>query len=151
MAAILNERPEPASESSEADWHGLWFSTVRQGFKSIAIVPVDWDLAPERLAQALADAGRLQGVTSVRRINAVKAQPTDVRGVTESIRELTHRGTSLVVAVDPVVHSPAALPIACATDAFILVVRIGESSVASVRQTINAIGRHRLVGSIVIG
>src|SRR5262249_21135112 len=150
MGAILNEGPVPASEA-DADWHRLWFSTVRQGLSSITLGPVDWGLEPDRLAQTLVEAGRLQGVTPVRRVSAVKAEPTDVRGVTDSIREMTHRGTSVVVAVDPVVHSPAALPIACSTAAFIVVVRMGESSVASVRQTISAIGRHRLIGSIVLG
>ena len=46
--------------------------------------------------------------------------------------------------------NPAAIPIARATSAALLVVRVGESRLAAARSTIEAVGRERLLGSVVL-
>jgi hypothetical protein len=63
---------------------------------------------------------------------------------------MTGRGDWVIVPVDAIDVNPSSVPIAQATSASLLVVRLGQSMLTSARNAIEVVGRERLLGSIVL-
>ena len=57
----------------------------------------------------------------------------------------------MIVPVDPIAENPSSVPIVQATSAALLVVRLGDSLLASARSAIEVVGRAKFLGSIVVG
>ena len=72
-------------------------------------------------------------------------------GLIDELGVMTGRGDWVIVPVDAIEVNPSSVPIAQATSASLLVVRLGESMLASARNAIEVVGRERLLGSIVLG
>jgi len=140
-----------ASLSADADMHRLWFTMLRYSWESLAIVPTEARIETHQLMETLVELGRQHGAKPIRSLNAIGVRLGDVQGVTESIRQMTEHGVSVVVSVDPLADNPAALPIACAVSGVLLVVRMGESLLTRAAESVAALGRERLIGSVVLG
>ena len=136
---------------SDSDLQRLWFTTRQQGWSSLAIIPSDAAVDAGRVAESLVATGRLYGERTVSLLNARGAQLTGVHDLVDLLGVMTGRGEWVIVPVDPIEDSPSAVPIVRATSAAILVVRLGESLLNSARTAIEAIGRERFLGSIVLG
>ena len=63
---------------------------------------------------------------------------------------MTARGEWVIVAVDPIADHPSVVPLVRAASAALLVVRLGESSLASAQAAIDTVGRTRFLGSVVL-
>src|SRR6185436_4198366 len=94
--------------------------------------------------------GRLHGERPVSLLNATHLPLESVQPRIESIGHMTTRGEWVIVAVDPVVANPGAVAIVRGTSAALLVVRLGESFLASARTTIDVVGRERFLGCVVL-
>ena len=140
-----------APQSPDAQWQQLWFSAFRQPRSSVAIIPLEAGQDANQVAQALVAVGQQLSGSAVRFIDAVGAGLGDVQALVDETREMTNRGDSVVVAVDPIAQNPAAIPIVLATSGALLVVRIGASHFAQAQKTIETIGRDRLLGSVILG
>jgi len=139
------------ARASERDWQWLWFSTLqRRPGSALAVVPGDGDVKAGRVAEAVVAVGRLYGERPVQLLNAEGVGLGDVEKLLDALSAMTGRGEWVIVPVDPIALNPAAIPIARATSAALLVVRVGESRLAAARSTIEAVGRERLLGSVVL-
>ena len=69
----------------------------------------------------------------------------------DTLNAMTGRGDWVIVPLDPIGDNPNAVPIARATSGALLVVNLGESLMTSARTAIDAVGRERFLGSVVIG
>jgi hypothetical protein len=139
-----------AKTAPSLDWQRLWFATRQQAWSSLAVIPSDGALDVKWVAESLVATGRLYGEKPVSLLDATGAQPSDVRQLVESLAAMTARGEWVVVAVDPITENPSAVPLVRATSASLLAVRLGESLLGSARAAIEAVGRERFLGSIVL-
>ena len=140
-----------SGRASESDWQRLWFAMLDKPWSSLAIIPTDAGVEAGRVGEALVAVGQMHGERPVRLLNAEGVPLDAVRRVVGDLSAMTRRGESVVVVIDPLAQNPAAIPIARATSAALLVVRVGESRLASARSTIEAVGRDHLLGSLVLG
>jgi hypothetical protein len=134
----------------DTDWQRLWFTTRQHGWNSLAIIPSEAAVDVGRVAESLVNTGRLCAERPVTLLNARGANMANVHDLVDSLGAMTGRGEWVIVPVDPIEDSPSAVPIVLATSAALLVVRLGESLLTSARVAIEAVGRERFLGSIVL-
>ena len=134
----------------DMDWQRIWFATRQQAWTSLAVIPSDHGVDVGRVAESLVAAGRLLDDKPVTLLNGRGAELSGVRQLVDSLAVMTGRGEWVVVAVDPIGLNPTTVPLVRATSAALLVVQLGESLLASSRATIEAVGRERFLGSIVL-
>jgi hypothetical protein len=132
------------------DWQRLWFATRERQWTSLAIIPSDRSIDIRRIAESLVETGRIHGERPITLLSGVGVQLAGVHQIVDSIGAMTTRGDWLVVPVDPITDNPSAVPIVHATSAALLVVRLGESLLGSARATLEAVGRERFLGSVVL-
>jgi hypothetical protein len=141
----VKEAPAPNS-----DWQRLWFSAREHDWNSLALVPGDSGVDVVQVAETLATTGRLYGEKAVTVLNGRGVQLTNVHQLIDTLGVMTGRGDWVIVPVDAVSENPSSIPIVQATSAALFVVRLGESFLSSARSAIEAVGRERFLGSIVI-
>jgi hypothetical protein len=141
----VKARPTP-----ESDWQRLWFSTRQQAWTSLAIIPSDGSVDVGRMAETLVATGRLHGEKPVNLLDAKGVQLANMRQLLDALSAMTGRGEWVIVPVDPIAENPSSVPIVQATSAALLVVRLGESLLASARSAIEVVGRAKFLGSIVL-
>jgi hypothetical protein len=95
-------------------------------------------------------AGRQHGEKPDSLLNAIGAQLTDVRQLVDKLNATTARGEWVIVAVDPIADNPSVVPLVRAASSALLVVRLGESLLASAQAAIDTVGRSRFLGSVVL-
>lgn len=132
------------------DWQRLWFATRQQPWTSLAIIPSDSGVDAKEVAESLVATGQIHGERPVSLLNALSAQLGDVQRIVDTIASVTSRGEWIIVPVDPISDNPTTIPIVRSTTAALLVVRLGQSLLTSSRTALEAIGRDRFIGSIVL-
>jgi hypothetical protein len=135
----------------DTDWQRLWFATREHQWSSLAIIPSDNGIDVRDVAASLVETGRAHGQRPVNLVSGIGVRLEGVHQVVDSIGAMTSLGNWVIVPVDPIADNPSALPIVHAASAALLVVRLGESQLGSARATIEAIGRARFLGSVVLG
>jgi hypothetical protein len=133
-----------------ADWQRIWLAARRREWNSLAIVPSHPGIDVKRVAERLAATGRVHGERPVSVVDSVGVELSNVGQVIDSVEALSDRGECVLVPVDPVAENPATLAIIRAMSATLLVVRLGESQLATVQHVIDTIGRERVLGSLVL-
>ena len=74
----------------------------------------------------------------------------DIQGLVDVIETHKRRGVQVVVACDHLEDSPATLALTRAASGALLVVRLGQSRLSSVRKTVEAVGRDRVITSVTL-
>jgi hypothetical protein len=143
----VSTKPGP----DHSDWERLWFATRQKAWSSLAIIPSDRTVDAESIAKSLVATGRIHGERPVSLLNGRGVQLGGVHRLADTLGAMTARGEWVIVPVDPIADNPNAVPIVQAASAALLVVRLGESRLASSRTAIETIGRDRFLGSIVLG
>ena len=138
------------TESPENEWQRIWFSIRQQRWTSLALVPGQGGVDVATVADKLAATVRLHGEHPVTVVNATRIQIGNVQQTIDSITTATTRGDYVLIAVDPIDENPSAIGIVQAASAALLVLRLGESRLTAAQGTIDAIGRDRFLGSIVV-
>jgi hypothetical protein len=136
--------------SASMDWERLWVATRQNDWTSLAVIPSDRGVDIKQVADSMLVAGRQHGEKPVALLNATGAQLTDVRHLVDKLTAMTGRGEWVIIAVDPIADNPSVMPLIRAASAALLVVRLGESFLASAQETIDAVGRPRFLGSVVL-
>jgi hypothetical protein len=136
--------------ASDIDWQRLWSATRQRAWSSLAIIPNEPGVDVLQIAESLVATGRLHGERPVSVLNATGVHLEGVHQITDALSAMTGRGDWVIVPVDPIAENPSAVPIVQATSAALLVVRLGESLLASARTAIETVGRDRFLGSIVL-
>jgi hypothetical protein len=138
------------AQTPNDDWQRIWLSASEKDWSSLVLVPNDDTVDAVRFAEMLAKTGRVHGERPVSVVSAVGVQLGEVEATIDSINETTNRGERVIVPVDPIADHPAAIAILRASSAALLLVRLGESELATAHSTIEIVGKERLLGSVVV-
>ena len=114
------------------------------------VIPSDVGVDIKQVAESMVAAGRQHGEKPVSLLNATGAELNDVRQLVDKLNAITARGEWVIVAVDPIADNPSVVPLVRAASAALLVVRLGESLLASAQAAIDTVGRSRFLGSVVL-
>jgi hypothetical protein len=149
----------PFAEVPTAEHQALWFALARQRPRSVALVAVEPGVQVQRLAGALAEIGRRLGDHPV---TAIAANPCDYDFVTRTTSLIATMGNDasrkpgsspleVIVGLPPVTAEPLGLAVAQAVDAVVLCFNLGKTTIDAARETIDLVGRDRIVGCVAIG
>ena len=135
---------------ANSEWQRIWVMLREHEWTSLAIVPSHAGIDVVSIAESLTRTGRLHGERPVTTVNAVGVQLSNVNHLIESANGLGAHGQLVLVPVDPIEANPSAIAIVRAASAALLVVRVGESLLASAQATIDTVGRERFLGTILV-
>jgi hypothetical protein len=141
---------EPKTPAFHQAWEPLWRSELAKPWNTLAIVATDSTADACRTAEILAAVADQLG-KPVRVVSAVGATSVEARGIVEQVATWGSGGTHLLVACDSLRTNTSMLPVLQATSGVVLVVRLGESLLASAKRTVSAVGRDRIFATIAIG
>ncbi|MFO0590944.1 MAG: hypothetical protein U0441_25600 [Polyangiaceae bacterium] len=140
---------QKAPEES-VDWQRLWLTTLRSPWRSLGLVPIGAGVRTLLIAAALAEVGKHHpGGTLIAHDATEVSLPT----LTAELAALVARARSAdrsVVALPPLLESPAGIALARAVDALILCISLGDSAIAEAEQVLAEVGRDRVLGCVII-
>ena len=139
-----------APQSPDNEWQRIWFAILQHTWSSLALVPTHSGIDVVKVAHTLVATGRLQGERPVGLVDATGIQLANVQQVISSLSAVADRGEHAIVPVDPIQDNPSTIAIVQAASMALLVVRLGESLLASAQTTLDVVGRNRFIGSIVV-
>jgi hypothetical protein len=136
--------------SDDVRMQKLWLATQRREWRSLAVLATDQEVDTMRVAELLA-----------RLAWSYRGKPScvfDLRDLSlrlvEYHQNVVHAqvdaGACVVVALSCTSHNPTAVPIARSVDAVILCVGLGTASMKAAEQTLDEVGRDRVLGAIVV-
>jgi hypothetical protein len=137
-------------QSLDNEWQRIWFAIRQHTWSTLALVPSHSGIDVVKIAQALVATGRLQGERPVGMVDATGVQLGNVQQTIASMTSAGERGEHAVVPVDAIHDNPSTIAIVQAASIALLVVRLGESPLASAQTTLDVVGRSRFIGSIVV-
>lgn len=146
-ARVIDLPLAPASRELQQ----LWFSLSAQRWSSLLLVPAPGAPPVLSLANELALIGRRANAdarTSV--LDGTRLSLEQVAGLQTQLAARVGQGERVLVAIDRVDETPAALALASRCDAALLCVGLGRSDVSSAREAIERCGRARFLGSVVL-
>jgi hypothetical protein len=148
--ALVARSPDLASLWDDVRLQKLWLAIERHPWRSLAVLGASKRIETIQTAELLAQlAWRYRGQPS----GVCDLRDLTMRLIDYQVRELqaeVEAGTRLVVALKSIFENPTAIPIAKHTDAVVLCVALGETPRKAVEETIAAVGRDRIVGSIIM-
>jgi hypothetical protein len=139
-----------APQSPDNEWQRIWFSILQHTWSSLALVPSHAGIDVVKVAHRLVATGRLQGERPVGLIDATGVQMANVQQVIASLSTVAERNEHAIVPVDSIQDNPSTIAIVQAASMALLVVRLGESLLASSQTTLDVVGRNKFIGSIVV-
>jgi hypothetical protein len=128
----------------------LWLAAQQKSWRSIAVVSSGPDVPTIEVAHTLARvawwyAGDPTAVVDLRFLS-LRLLNYQI----EDIRRQIGSGDRLFVAVRSPSENPTAVPVARSVDAVILCVALGVTVVSAARKTIDAVGRERFLGTVLV-
>jgi hypothetical protein len=150
---VLHGRGHPPIDvevsGERADWQRMWLRTKTTAWQTLALVPGDDRASTFEVATLIArlayDHGERVRVADVRGLAA-----TQVEAFLAGARWETDQGTRLVFATRSVSDNLATISLARAADCAILCVSLGSTSLASVKDTVEQVGRKHFLGSLLV-
>jgi hypothetical protein len=129
----------------------VWFSIVQKQWSSLAVMPLAAPLHDRagRIARSLVSVGELHGGRPVRFLDATGVELADYQQLSVAMKSVAETN-SMVVRLDCVSRSATALALARVTTAILLVVEIGDSRLAAIRDVVDAVGRERVIGCVAV-
>ena len=128
----------------------LWLSVERREWRSLAVLSASKSVETIQIAELIAQlAWRYRGQPS----SVCDLRDLSIRLIDYEVQEMRAQiesGTRLVVALRSIFENPTATAIARQTDAVLLCVAIGETNLKAAEETIAAVGRDRMLGSLVL-
>ena len=161
MTKWRNTAPQPGSDEPlalaaaqqanprlPAELQQLWFTLLRHRWSTLVVMPAHAGGSSLALARALAEVGRLHRGS---RPMLIDARGADLGRAPSLIMDMTthvDNGGLVLVAADPVVENQLGIPLALAANAVLLSVTLGTATHGSVEQTLELVGRHRVLGCV---
>jgi hypothetical protein len=128
----------------------LWLAVERRAWRSLAVLGASDSVETIQIAELLAQlAWRYRGQPS----GVCDLRDLTMRLIDYEVREIQAQvegGTRLVIALRSIFENPTAGPIAQQADAVLLCIALGETKLKAAEETIAAVGRDRVLGSIVL-
>jgi hypothetical protein len=126
----------------------LWFALRRSPWASLAIVPADDSASGLPMAELVSQVGSIQLGSLIEVVDARGVNLWNAPDRIAELREKESRGSLVLAAMSSVLQDPAGIPIACAVDACLLYVSLGETDLTSARRTLDLVGRDRFIGCV---
>ncbi len=128
----------------------LWLGVEKREWRSLAVLGASPSVETIHIAELLAQlAWRYRGQPS----GVCDLRDLSMRLIDYQVQEMHDQlsaGTRLVVALRSMFDNPTAIPMAKQTDAVLLCIALGETNFKAAEETIAAVGRDRVLGSIVL-
>jgi hypothetical protein len=134
---------------NDTQWQRVWLQVRGAGtWKSITVVPSDPSVSSIDLVCSLVAVGNqlVEGPVVVADLRGVPLRYIEM--AKSEVRRRTEAGETVIVAVSTLDESPAALPIARATDAVILGVGLRKTGFFKLRQVVRQVGAKRILGAV---
>lgn len=148
-AAEARALEQKAPEES-VDWQRLWLTTLRSPWRSLALVPIGPGIHTLRIAASLAEVGKHHPSGTIVAHDATEVSLATLTSELSALCDRARRTDRSVVALPPLLASPAGIALARAVDALILCISLGESTIAEAEQVLAEIGRDRVLGSVIV-
>jgi hypothetical protein len=149
-AAAVARALEQKTPEESVDWQRLWLTTLRTPWRSLALVPIGPGIPTLRIAASLAEVGRHHPSGTILAHDATEVSLATLTSELSALCDRARRTDRSVVALPPLLASPAGIALARAVDALILCISLGESTVAEAEQVLAEVGRDRVLGSVII-
>jgi hypothetical protein len=160
LAPPAGSAPIPREPTTAADvvvgptdtvaWERLWLATQRRPWRSLAVISTGKGASMLGVARALAEVGSCHLGVPVMAVDATTITLATLEARMSAWIEPSQSSRRIVLAVGPVLESPASLALAQAADAAILCLTLGASSISEAERTIEQVGRGRLLGSVIL-
>ena len=149
--ALVASRPQTAPQLwDDVRLQKLWLGVERRQWRSLAVLGASESVETIHIAELLAQlAWRYRGQPS----GVCDLRDLSMRLIDYQVQEMRAQmdaGTRLVVALRSMFENPTATAIAKQTDAVLLCIALGETNFKAAEATIDAVGRDRVLGSIVL-
>ena len=148
LAALRS--PDAVNVWDDVRLQKLWLGVERREWRSLAVLGASKSLETVEIAELIAQlAWRYRGQPS----SVYDLRDLTMRLVDYEVREMQAQvdsGTRLVVALRSIFENPTATLIAKQADAVLLCIALGETNFKAAAETIAAVGRDRVLGSIVL-
>ena len=132
-----------------ADWQRMWHRTRSLQWRTLALVPGDDQTSALDVANLIAQLALDHG-ESVRVADVRALRSKHVEAFLDGARWETEQGGRIVFATRSAATSLATVPLARAADCVILCVSLGSTSLKSIEDTIEQIGRRSFLGSLLV-
>jgi hypothetical protein len=132
-----------------ADWQRMWVRTRSIEWRTLALVPAEDQTSTLGVANLIASLALDHG-EQVRVADMRALMPKHVDALLMGIRPEVNDGSRVIFAARSASTSAATVPIARAADCAILCVSLGSTSMASIRDTIEQVGRKHFLGSLIV-
>jgi hypothetical protein len=128
----------------------LWLEIERREWRSLAVLGASPAVETIQVAELLAQlAWRYRGQpSSVSDLRDLSMRLIEYQ--VQEIRDQIDGGLRLFVSLRSIFENPTATPIAKQTDAVLLCVALGETNFKAAEETIAAVGRDRVIGTILL-
>jgi hypothetical protein len=148
--ALAIRRREPTEIWDDVRLQNLWLGLERRPWQSLAVLGASPAIETIQVAELLAQlAWRYRGQPS----SVCDLRDLSMRLIDYQVREMrdqTEAGIRLVVSLRSIFENPTSTPIARQTDAVLLCIGLGKTHLKATEETIAAVGRSRLLGTIVL-
>jgi hypothetical protein len=149
-ALVLREQPDAVAAVEDVRLQKLWLASQRREWHSLAVLGTNDDVDTMRIAELFAKlswsyTGKPSCVLDLRelRLRLVEYQQQEIQAQVEA-------GNCVVVALSSTFQNPTSIPIARSVDAVILCIDMGKASIQAAEQTLDEVGRDRVLGAIVL-
>jgi hypothetical protein len=132
-----------------ADWLRMWLRTRALEWQTLALVPGDDQTSTLEVANLIASLGREDG-ESVQVADLRALRPRHVAAFLEGTRWEAGKGSRILFATRSVANNLATVPLARGADCAVLCVSLGSTSLASIRDSVEQIGREHFLGSLIV-
>ncbi|HLK37273.1 MAG TPA: hypothetical protein VKU41_11015 [Polyangiaceae bacterium] len=149
-ALVAVTPPELPNVRDDLRLQKLWLGLERRSWRSLAVLGASAGVETYEISELLAQlAWRYRGQPS----SVCDLRDLGMRLVDYEIAEIGRQleaGLRLIVALRSIFENPTAAPIARNVDAVLVCVALGDTRFKAAEETIAAVGRDRVVGSIVL-
>ncbi len=156
IAGTTNELVRPRTDVAEAPrgdpaapQRGL-AAVLRADWSTLALVATGPGESGRAVASALVEMARAYRLRPVRVVNGAGAPAAQIPALVDELAAASGGEARAVITVDDPRTSPAGAPLLVAADAALLLVRLGASEARSIEETIELIGRERILGCLVV-
>jgi len=150
--SVLPFAPAPGTSA-----HSLWFAVQTRPWASLVVLPAGPGESAKDVANALYDVGALASGGPMRLLDARDITLTNSASTIVNMTSLVsapgerRTGTQrVVVLLSSVIDVMAGVPIAMAADAVVLTVTLGKTRLDDARRTLELVGAHRVLGTILV-
>jgi len=129
----------------------LWLATQKRPWRSLAVVAASRGVPTIEVANTFAKLawwyrGQPSSVADFRDLS-LRLADYQLRDLGA---QLQNEPVTVVIALRSIYENPTVVPVARTVEAAVLCVRLGDTKAAAARQTVEAIGRDKFLGTIVV-